>query len=55
MKLIADNPIRHPEQDVLERKGSAIAFARDVLSLDASQGIVVGVFGAWGSGKDFFR
>ena len=49
-----DNPIRKREQDLLGRTSTAQAFVRHVLALDASQGIVIGVFGPWGSGKTSF-
>jgi hypothetical protein len=51
---IADNPIRSAEADALGRDRSAQAFAVHLLSLDASEGVVVGVLGAWGSGKTSF-
>jgi predicted KAP-like P-loop ATPase len=51
---IADNPIRSAEADALGRDRSAQVFAVQVLSLDASEGVVVGVLGAWGSGKTSF-
>ena len=54
MAVSADNPIRHSQDDVLSRTAKAQSFARHVLSLDASEGIVVGVLGAWGSGKTSF-
>ena len=50
----SDNPIRHASEDALGRVAMASAFARQVLSLDASEGAVVGVLGAWGSGKTSF-
>ena len=34
----ADNPIRRPKDDLLDRKGYAKSFARQVLVLDASEG-----------------
>ena len=52
--LPGDNPIEYHEDDVLERAGLAIAFARRVLELDASHGTTIGVFGPWGSGKTSF-
>jgi len=54
MSLKADKPIRNPEDDVLGRAQVARSFAEQVLSLDASEGIVVGVLGPWGSGKTSF-
>jgi predicted KAP-like P-loop ATPase len=49
-----DNPIRRPEDDVLGRMTAARSFALQVLSLDANEGLVVGVLGPWGSGKTSF-
>lgn len=49
-----DNPIRKREQDLLGRTSAAHSFVEHVLALDAQQGIVVGVFGPWGSGKTSF-
>ncbi len=51
MTIIGDNPIRVAEDDVLGRVNIARAFAQQILSLDATQGVVVGVLGPWGSGK----
>jgi predicted KAP-like P-loop ATPase len=50
----ADNPIRRLDEDALGRASVARAFARQVLGLDASEGVVVGVLGPWGSGKTSF-
>jgi predicted KAP-like P-loop ATPase len=50
----ADNPIRSSEADLLGRSKAATSFAKQVLSLDASEGVVVGVLGPWGSGKTSF-
>ncbi|HJT21401.1 MAG TPA: P-loop NTPase fold protein [Nitrospira sp.] len=52
--MITDNPIKRVEDDAIGRVYSARSFARQVLDLDASSGIVVGVLGAWGSGKTSF-
>jgi predicted KAP-like P-loop ATPase len=49
-----DNPITSSDQDVLGRAVVARDFARSVRELDASQGVVVGVLGAWGHGKSSF-
>ena len=54
MSVAGDNPIRKPEDDVLGRSEVARSFAGQVLSLDASQGVVVGVLGPWASGKTSF-
>lgn len=50
----ADNPIRKPAQDRIGRARTAEHFAASVLRLDASEGLVVGVLGPWGSGKTSF-
>ncbi|MBW7883610.1 MAG: NTPase KAP [Caldilineaceae bacterium] len=50
----ADNPIRSIEEDVLDRTMIARSFAEQILSLDASEGVVVGILGPWGSGKSSF-
>jgi len=49
-----DNPIRSAEDDALGRAAVARSFARQVLGLDAAEGVVVGVLGPWGSGKTSF-
>lgn len=54
MTLASDNPIRRPAEDALGRTAVAQSFVRQVLSLDASEGMVVGVLGAWGAGKTSF-
>jgi hypothetical protein len=50
----ADNPIRTSAHDRIGRAGAAKHFATSVLRLDASEGLVVGVLGPWGSGKTSF-
>lgn len=52
--VTGDNPIQRPEDDALGRAGAARSFAQHVLSLDAREGVVVGVLGAWGFGKTSF-
>ena len=54
LMVTADNPIRRLEDDAIGRAPAARSFARQVLELDASEGVVVGVLGAWGSGKTSF-
>lgn len=54
MNIPADNPIRKPEDDVLGRAKVARSFSDQVLSLDVTEGVVVGVLGPWGSGKTSF-
>lgn len=52
--LGADNPVRQLSDDKLGRAHAAKSFASSVLELDASEGVVVGVLGAWGFGKTSF-
>jgi hypothetical protein len=52
--IIADNPIRRTEDDLLGRARAARAFAEQVLSFGMTEGVVVGVLGPWGSGKTSF-
>lgn len=54
MVVVTDNPIRRREDDVLGRVSLARKFSEHLLSLDASEGVVVGVLGPWGSGKTSF-
>ena len=49
-----DNPIQKPDEDALGRLDAAKSFAMQVRELDASEGVAVGVFGPWGSGKTSF-
>lgn len=49
-----DHPIEDSDQDSLQRTELAKSFAQRVLSLSATKGLVVGVFGPWGSGKTSF-
>lgn len=50
----SDAPIADEREDRLERRASAQAFVHGLLQLDATEGAVVGVLGAWGSGKTSF-
>ena len=50
----ADNPIAAESEDTLGRSELASSFADQIFTLDASQGMVVGVLGPWGSGKTSF-
>ena len=51
---IHDNPIWKPEDDTIGRVDVARSFVEQVVSLDVTQGVVVGIFGPWGSGKTSF-
>jgi hypothetical protein len=52
--VLGDNPISRSNEDALGRAGVARSFARQVLALDSTAGVVVAVLGAWGSGKTSF-
>ncbi len=52
--LPPDNPISSSEDDVLNWESTATTFVRHALELDSTHGLVVGVFGSWGSGKTSF-
>jgi len=54
MSIKADKPIRTPEEDILGRRKMAQSFAKQIMELDASEGVVVGVLGPWGVGKTSF-
>lgn len=54
IKIVVDTPIVFPEEDTIGRTSFARSFAKQILSLDTSKGCVVGVLGAWGSGKTSF-
>lgn len=49
-----DHPIRRAEEDVLGREEVAKHFAKTLLKLDKSEGIVAGIMGPWGAGKTSF-
>jgi hypothetical protein len=53
-KIIGDNPIQLPEEDAIGRTPAAQSFVRQVLTVDTTEGVVVGILGAWGSGKTSF-
>ena len=46
-----DLPIRNAADDKLGRAPVAQAFADSITALDASNGLVVGIFAPWGYGK----
>lgn len=49
--LKGDNPIKDAAEDLLDRVGLARLLADQIASIDASEGVVVGLLGPWGSGK----
>lgn len=52
--LPTDKPILRPQDDTLQRNESARCFARQILNIDVTEGLTVGVIGPWGSGKTSF-
>ncbi len=54
LKIVGDNPIMLPEEDTIGRTSFVKSFVQQILSLDTDTGNVVGVLGAWGSGKTSF-
>lgn len=46
-----DQPINSPDDDVLGRESFARSLAQAILDYDAKDNLVIGLFGAWGSGK----
>ena len=54
MTVPSDNPIQSGDADMLGRRSVAVDFVESVRAIDASQGLVVGVLGPWGSGKTSF-
>ena len=55
MTIRMDTPIRNPEEDVLGRAKLAESFSEQLLSLDASEGLVTGALGPWGFRKNVLR
>lgn len=54
MTIAGDTPIREPSEDRLGRAPLAASLGEQILQTDASEGLVVGVIGPWGSGKTSF-
>ena len=54
MPVSVDNPIKDASDDAFGRREVAETFVRQVLSLDASEGLVISLMGSWGSGKTSF-
>lgn len=53
-KILIDTPIKNKEADRLGRVDHAKYFANYITKHDVSSGLVVGLFGTWGSGKTSF-
>lgn len=54
MTVRGDDPISGPNEDLLNRHEVARHFVAQIMALDQTQGLVVGVMGPWGSGKTSF-
>ena len=54
MSIWDDAPIHSAADDVLNRTKHAESFAKQLLSIEAPNGFVVGVLGPWGTGKTSF-
>lgn len=53
-RLDTDRPIERLVEDTLGRSSPAKRLAQNILALDSSHGLVIGVLGPWGSGKTSF-
>jgi ABC-type transporter Mla maintaining outer membrane lipid asymmetry ATPase subunit MlaF len=53
-RVLVDNPIKTSSEDVLNRDPIAKLLAQQLLRLDCTEGLVVGVLGPWGHGKTSF-
>ena len=51
MNYNADKPIKTEEEDLLGRSFFSKQLAKALYECDASDGLVIGLFGEWGSGK----
>ncbi len=49
--LTPDEPIHSPAQDVLNRTRLATELAKAIARFDATESVVIGIHGPWGSGK----
>jgi len=54
MLVMNDNPILDKDDDALGRSDAARNFVQHIQALDVRAGAVVGILGAWGSGKTSF-
>lgn len=50
-KLSADKPLEDPEQDLLGYADFAEHLAKSIVKMTPPEGLVIGLYGAWGSGK----
>ena len=47
----SDKPVENSEQDRFQRYGFSKRIADTIKQRDAEEGIVIGIYGAWGEGK----
>ncbi|MFP1708118.1 P-loop NTPase fold protein, partial [Gardnerella swidsinskii] len=51
MSYVADKPIEKADEDLLGRSVFAKQFGRSICEYDSKDGLVIGLYGKWGSGK----
>ncbi|MDK8692162.1 P-loop NTPase fold protein, partial [Gardnerella swidsinskii] len=51
MSYVADKPIEKADEDLLGRSDFAKQFGKSICGYDSKDGLVIGLYGKWGSGK----
>ncbi|MFU0538080.1 P-loop NTPase fold protein [Gardnerella greenwoodii] len=51
MSYVADKPIEKADEDLLGRSDFAKQFGKSICEYDGKDGLVIGLYGKWGSGK----
>ena len=51
MSYVADKPIEKADEDLLGRSDFAKQFGKSIYEYDSKDGLVIGLYGKWGSGK----
>ncbi len=51
MSYVADKPIEKADEDLLGRSDFAKQFGKSICEYDSKDGLVIGLYGKWGSGK----
>ncbi|WP_421792013.1 P-loop NTPase fold protein [Gardnerella sp. DNF01157] len=51
MSYVADKPIEKADEDLLGRSDFAEQFGKSICEYDSKDGLVIGLYGKWGSGK----
>lgn len=51
MSYVADKPIEKSDEDLLGRSDFAKQFGKSISEYDSEDGLVIGLYGKWGSGK----